>query len=443
MILRPIARSPVRQAARTPLARAAGAAAAAQPLRFTSSSNYATTSFRTLDGTRLHHKSRQAAWFGAGDRSDLVLAFKNWRLDLTGVVLNGNAFTIVQLAVECNGIVQPAYFGGVRNRTVAAGEAKVLADALLPAQFGLTEFAVGTQYWIRVHISVTTSGHAFPEGPNYEDARGGTFPDWVGWAYDPAVNTSTGAIDATGPIGLGAGGGDGRHVLSVISLGRFVSGDPATWAGFGDSIMAMSSDDLAGLGYAGFFARSLVNETFNGGYGAGMAFGVSGATPNMWLTGSNIAHAQEFWGYAKYGVEEFGTNNFYFGDSLATTQAQVQGMWALMRSAGMTEIIRTAILPRTDSTDNWTTPGNQTPVSADFQAGGDAALFNTWLSTQIGPTGVSVVLPLTSVRDGGDAWKWATNGTPFWMCDVLGTHPQNVGHALVGTDLRTAMAGFP
>lgn len=419
-----------------------GAGAEAAQLWFASNTNYATTSFRTLNGTRLHHKSRQKITIGAGDRSDLVLSFYNWRLDLTGVVANTNAYNIVECAVELDGAASsvPVTFGGLRTQTVAAGATDVQSDALDPADFGLTEFAVGQEFWVRAHISVTTSGHSFPEGPNYEDARGGTFPDWLGWAYDPTSGT-TSAIDGVGPINF-SGGGDGRNVLSVVVLGRFAGAEANTWINVGDSIAAMSSDTLAGYGFAGYFARALTNSTFNGSWGAGMSFGVSGSGPEMWSVGTDMELATAYWQYGKKAVDEYGTNPLFFGASLATLQADDQALWAMLRAEGVDDVIHTYILPRTDSTDSWATQGNQTPVSADFQAGGDAELFNTWLSTQIGPTGISSVVAMNSVCDPGNRWKWITNGTPFYMCDLLGVHPTSVGHALMATELRAAMATY-
>lgn len=429
----------------TSLRGASGGGGGSQPLRFASNENIAATSFRTMSGTRLHRASRRRFVIGAGDRSDLVPSFKNWIMELSGVTPNTNGFTIEEAAVEIGASYVPVTFGGSPSRFVTAGETDVKGDAIAPSEFSLTEFAVGTECWLRVHDSVTTAGHQLLEGVNYEGARQGVYPDWVGWAFDPAENPNVDPIYGVGQIDPN-GAADGCRAASAVILGRFVSGDPATWLGIGDSIMWGSDDSMEGEGFGGFFARALTNATFDGSWGAGMNFGVSGAGPNLWTEGANLELAMAYWQYAKCAVDEFGTNPFYFGAPLASVQADSQALWALLRGEGIEDIIHPHILPRTDSTDSWATTANQTPVNSAFQAGGNADLFNTWLSTRIGPTGISSVLALNSVRaasSGAGRWQWAVNGTPNYMCDLIGTHPTGVGHALIATDLRTEMASYP
>jgi hypothetical protein len=408
-------------------------------LRFASNSNYAPSAFQALSGTRLRQKGRIAFWVGSADCSELVLSFYNWALATTAVSLGGNAYTIEKCALEKDGAASsvPVTFGGSRTKVIAAGDTDIQCDPIQPSSFGLAKFDRGQKMWIRLEVSVTTAGHQVPKGIAYNGSRGGSFPTWVGFAYDPAENGTTSDIDSFGTIGLGTGTFTNNvNPVTPVVLGRFIGGDAPTWLGLGDSIMDFSNDTLTGFGYAGFFSRSMVNDTNNGSWIGGMDFGSSGSKASMW-TGANAAKATAYWKYAKYAVDEFGTNNFAAADTLATVQGQATTLWALAYANGIRGILRTKLLPRmSGSTDSYATEANMTPLT-EFQAGGKAALFNTWLDTQIGAGLCTTVIDFTTMR-GVDPWKWVVTGAANYATSD-GIHPSPAGHGLMATALRTAM----
>ena len=422
----------------------------ASPLRATNNADFLGTSWHTFGSSQLQHKSRQARWIGAGARSDLVISFTNFIMSPAGVVLATSGYTIQEcyLENEAETLSVQVLFGGAATRVVAAGDTDINSDPIYPSAFSLGSFALGSKWWIRARISVASNGDTLPLSMPYNQfvPRGGTFPSWLGWAYDPAVNTTTGAISGTGTISLGTGVGDDTHCPTIVLLGRFVSGDPMTWTCLGDSTADASTDTLTGNGYAGQFSRALINDAFNGGYGAGIGMAASGAKAQMWTGGSNVTKATAYWKYTKGAVESFGANHFNIGagagDSLVTIQGVVQSLWTMLRAQGITEILRLTVRSRTTSTDLWATLANQTPISADYDTGGLAEQFNTWLSTQISGTAISAVLPLTTSRHPSDDWSWPVTGAANYATPD-GIHPSSAIHALEATALRAAMALYP
>lgn len=411
-------------------------------VRAASNANFIPTGYREFSGTRLHLICRFKMTIGSGARSDLRASFLNFVTDPSGVVDITNAYTIEGLAFELDGASYsvPVYFNGSLSATVPAGAAEVKSDPVSAWCFGRAYLPVGTDVWVRLHVSVSTDGHRIPSNMDYFGAGGGSFPDWVGWVYDPSENPGVSSVYGTGAISLGNGAGNGSRCSHMILTGRFVDEDPATYAGIGTSIMQNASDSLSGYGYAGFFARALVNSSFNGSWKSGINFGSSGTTTFMWTGGTNIPKLSNYLKYCKNAVDEYGTNDIYFGTSLAALQTGVQGVWTILRAAGIRNIIRTGIIPRTDSTNGWIDAAGQTPITG-FTASGTAGQFNTWLSGQVGSL-IQAYVPMTTVRDSGDAWKWRTTGVANATVDFIGTHPTDVTHADMGGELRPVVATF-
>jgi lysophospholipase L1-like esterase len=415
---------------------------ALSPLRFATNSSFAPSATQSLTTTRLYQVSRRAFWLGSGDMSQLVLSFLNWTIGTGGVTLVGNSFTIVKASLEKDGgSYTPITFGGSRSKVIAAGDTDIQCDAISPSAFSLTKFTRDEKYWLRILVQVPAAGNVLPKGQGYNGSRGGTFPTWVGYAFDPTENTTVPDVDGTGTIGTGNGiFNNNVNPIPYVVLGRFKTGDPATWLGIGDSIMDTSNDTLTNVGFAGYFARAMTNDTFTANFVGGMDFGVSGGLAALW-SGTNIAKATAYWKYAKYATEEFGTNNFAVSaQSLATMQGQQTTLWTQMLgiSGGPTKILRSKLLPRTTSTDTFLTEANQTAVAGGFVAGGNADLANQWFDTLVGTTLASTVSFTTLL--GVDPWKWVVDGVTPSYATSDGTHPAPAMHAFMATTLRAAMA---
>lgn len=410
------------------------------PYRFATNLNTFPQSFTALAGIRLRVTSRMF-FVVAGDRKTLKLSFPSARIDPSGFVDNTNAYTIVKCAIEKDGGgYVPVLFSGAAGRAVAAGTTDIQSDAVLPASFSLSKFTSGDIYWVRLEVSVTTAGHQIPAGIPYFGAGGQTFPASVGWAWDSSENATVSDVYGTGNISLGTGVGTGVTApIMPIVLGQHSTGDPATWVGIGDSIMAGSNDALAGQGFSGYFARCLTNAAFTGPWIGGLNMGCSGSRPQLWNSGVNPTRGTTYLQYAKYCVNNYGSNSVALGDSLATMQTESQTLWTTIRAAGVTEIVQVPIMPRTTTTDAYATEANQTYV-AQFTAAGTAGSFNTWLTTQIGSTRISSVASTTPLL-GVDPWKWVVTGAANYAT-TDGIHPGTQGHTLEAVPMRTAIAAY-
>jgi len=424
----------------------AGGGGAVQPDRAVTPWNRIASTFGTVGGTSLQMKSR--IYFEVqGPLSEIKLNFYNWRSDPTGFVLAGNGWTIEEAALEVDGgSYAPVTFSAARTQAIAAGDSFIESDAVTPADLGLgANIPNGTGFWLRLHTSFTTAGHEYPRGIPYENAGGQAFPNSVGFTYDPAVNTTTGAIDGTGALSLGAGGitGVSNPIFPVIQ-GKFVSGSPTVFAIVGDSITQGIGDTLEGdkLGLAGFVQRGLINTTFDGDWRACINFGSSGTTASMW-SGTNNALAKAYWALCSGYIGNYGTNDLAGGGTLAALQTLMQGLWTDVRAAGISTLLQCHLMPRTNSTDSWATAGaNQTGVNAAFNSGGLAQQYNTWLGTQISGSGITAQLALNTLRDSGAPEDWVVTGAANYAT-ADGVHPSAAGHALGGTEVRTLVASYP
>lgn len=96
--------------------------------------------------------------------------------------------------------------------------------------------------------------------------------------------------------------------------------------------------------------------------------------------------------------------------------------------------------PKSNSSDNWATVGNQTPAT-NFAPGGIRAQINAWL--RAGPSFASGFVetadPVETARDSG---IWA-NPTYVSTSDGLGLHPTPAGHAVMAIPLKAWAQTLP
>lgn len=401
-----------------------------QALRFASPHNriadtvYAVNSSGALRDTL---EMRKRHYIGSGDMSELRLSFYGWALPTSGALTaNGNSYTILAAALERTAVAAttPITFNGSRSMVINDLDNDIQSDPILPSAFGLAKFTRGEEYFVRLRVQVSTAGHKVPCDSNTGNGTGE-----VVYAYEAATVTIS-SIDATGIIGTTAGSNfsSGRKPACVL-LGRFASGDPATFNGIGDSIVN-GSNETGGL--RGFFLRSMFDADLVSNPRGSCNFGISGGVAGAWA-GTNNALPRAYLRYGKHAFEEYGTN----GGTLADSQA----IWAACRTAGVQKIIRVKILPRTTSTDTWQTAANQT-YAAGWSSGGAKDLFNISLDGQVGlPTGVDQVITFTTLLD-TDPWKWVVTGAANYATSD-GIHPQAATHELAAVQLRTLWATLP
>ena len=420
----------------------AGGAASVQPLRFATPQNYAPTAAPVAAATTyLNVRTRMPFIVGSGDLSQIVLAFGGWYIGGGNINLLGNDYTIVSCAIERDAVAAytPVYFGGSRSVVVTNGAAEVLSDAIIPASFSLANFARGTKLWIRLEYSVASTGLKLPRGRlSY-----GQYTNTIG------VSMTAGAVvapvDGTGVMTITSGYSNFSEPYLPLVLGRFVSGDPKTIVGLGDSIIYGVGDTLTGYGLISGFSQALADVDHVSNPIAGMNFGYSGSAAGLW-TAANSDKMVNYLKYAKYAVDEYETNKVASTGNLAAAKTETQALWALCSANGITTVLRQKLNPRGTPTDGTLF------YSTAFASGGEARLFNDWLDTaSLGVAqGVTLtILQMNALRAGPNQaadefyqWNGATSGT-LGTYTADGTHPNGPGHLAQAAEFRTAFAALP
>ncbi|WP_010500676.1 SGNH/GDSL hydrolase family protein, partial [Paenibacillus elgii] len=130
-------------------------------------------------------------------------------------------------------------------------------------------------------------------------------------------------------------------------------------------------------------------------------------------------------GLLKYGRRAFvhyGTNDL-MGKTLDQFKTDITATWQLLRDFGIEEIYQFTIPPRTNSSDAWATPENQTAVNTKFAKGADRDQANAWLLSNPAPGLLTGSIDTASaVQHPKDASKWDAGTTKD------GVHPSEAGH---------------
>ena len=272
----------------------------------------------------------------------------------------------------------------------------------------------------------------------------------AGW-FDPGATTvnnvyGTGTITTTGTALYQFAVG-----YQPILLGKFVTGDPATWGSIGDSIISgqggtSGQSDSSGsggiYGYS-FFVRGM--HDFAGDTSTAIA-AISASCPGQSyasIQGTNTK-SYAFYKYAKYWIEDMGTNDFGSSPSVGsnvTVLANAQTAWSNIKAnvVGSTKILRLGLLQRTSTTDSYATATNQTLTGSGWGAGGAVELFNQAMPGQVTAGNIFAYYRSTSTEDTTISnYLWKANGTAQ-MTTVDGLHPTSLGHSLIGQDLYSVV----
>lgn len=403
-----------------------GATAVVNPLRFASVQN------RSYQGTansgvtdRYYFRVKHV--LGA-NMSTLSIGALNWTLG-NNETNTGNGWTYQGISLELvkNSAVVPVTWSGVSTKALADGENNVLSDEIPASAFGTT-LDRNDEIWIKGIISMPAGG-LIPYGlflPDYANSQTGFFLNAV---TTPSSINAAGIFTFTGvaPSGI-------FNIHSPILLGRPIV-DGLSYFGAGDSILYGLADDSSQGAYGrGFFQRSM-HTSFASPFPS-CNFSTSGIGVTS-MTGSNTKWTA--WAaYANRGVEEFLTNNA--GDAVATQKSNVQIVWSRMKAAGITKIIRTGLMARVNTTDSYATLANQTPISAEWDVGGNVAQMNAWFPTRVGTDIEAFCNMQNVVTDNAEPQKWIVNGVANRMTSD-GLHPYDngangIGNATAGTALR-------
>lgn len=368
----------------------------------------------------------------ASAADQLCVSNNGWKLEQGGEQNNANDFTIVDQSIEIGGVVVPVTYSGGRSILVAAGAVDIKSDMLSPSAFGLSEFAYGTQVYMKTKISLASSGLAVPYTAETIQSGLGQQAAWYNTANTAVSSTDTaGSYTYTGTAPAAR-----TAAYRPMILGRPLV-DGTSFVTVGDSI-AMNFNDsgspyqVHGGGYVQRSMRSSINTDFLPNLNLARS-----ASPPSAIIGTNTK-TRQFYKYARYAIDEYGTNNMNTG----AMRTDLQTIWSQLRTEGVQKIVRMKFLPRTTSTDSWTTEANQTYRNdGNWQNGAAADLNNQWFDTLIAGGTLDVVVDAanaTAYADGGDRWKWRVNGTANYS-NADDTHPNSTGHELVAITLRPVL----
>lgn len=291
----------------------------------------------------------------------------------------------------------PLLFSGVRDVVLAPG-ATVVSDILVLAMTAADVFATRTYFTIA--SGAWANGYGILNNSLGEGLSKGTSTSDL---------TTSGSIPAVFDHAFGPSAIVGKPTGALVQPALFF---------IGDSITAGISDVPSQLG----FLPRMTNDQI--GY---VKAGESGAI--FQLLDNDIRLL--LMGCCTHAICEYGTTDIFQGFSLATLQANYVSGWTKLAARGL-KVYQTTITPRTTSTDNWATTGNQTIISGYGQMRSDV---NDWIRT--------TPAPLTAYLEIADAVESARN-SGLWTgatppLTIGGIHPSNVGYSLMAAAINPAM----
>jgi hypothetical protein len=445
MLLSPL-RSALASAVRSPLeaGRRAAAQIGVQPLRAISPANQMpniTTSYTTTAG--LGFATRQQHWIGSGDCSEIRLLLNNSVVSTGGMDNSATVHTLSDVFLESDalGFSVRVTFSGQNSITIAQGAYDIVSDPVLPSAFGLSKFTRGEKYWIRSQGSQSLGGRL--PGVRQRQTLYGTSAGQVG-------TFSCSNISGAGPLVLSGNNIFVSTHYTINLLGKFVSGDPLTIGGAGDSIFQGSGD--SGNFGVGYFSRALFAGSGPHEYLGGLNFGMTGAYIQLWQAApaALMAHVK----YCSAFTEEMGTNNFdgtanYTPSQLDQAFAWFVGAWSAIRANKVEhpsrtfKIVRTTLLPRTTSNASGDdTPESQTVFGPKWDIGGTVDAFHQRLFSDHLGNDIDVICELHNESRNDPSgptvqnyWKWKLGKSSSGD----GTHPSPAMHAALSVKLRSVL----
>lgn len=409
---------------------------AVEPLRMVGTGGRMGNSFYWFPGSSTSFWQRTPHKLG-GPVAEFRVGFMDWINDSKGEVNTDNVITInfAWLERASTGQTVPLTFSGLRQLVMPTSSTTAywLADALPSSVWTGAAPARDEVFWLHVKGAVSATGEKIPIGTptTYAGAK------FI--AYDPANDPGT--LDVSGAVPSISGSITRLAGLPVLFTGRYTGPGHLSVIGLGDSILDGFGDGVNPapvIAGTGFFNRAAVDANGNNTI-AMLNVTRSGETANTWV--NNHARQAQLLPFANVVVEEFGTNDIGSNGSAAnaaTIYARLESIWNTARSAGVQKIVRTRLLPRTSSSDQWKTFANQTP-NPGWGAGGARDQLNALLDTSLASGKIDMLVDtLASVRAPEDDHYWITTGSADYPT-ADGTHPRWGGHILLAFPLRAAL----
>tara|TARA_R100000027_G_scaffold2734_8_gene2701 strand:+ start:23101 stop:24858 length:1758 start_codon:yes stop_codon:yes gene_type:complete len=369
-----------------------------------------------------------------GPVSEIQIGFMNWMLNYSKEQNNSNEVTIDHAWIEreLDGQIIPITFDGSRTFIMPddSVEPYWLADSVDSADWTNGPPEKDEVLWIHVKGNYPSLGRTIQGCPT-------GYPGSKFIVYDPA--NDTGAVDIAGSVHSIEGQNARTRGLPLLIVGRYSEPGHLAVIGIGDSILDGSGDassKYSNIPGFGFFNRAAVDE--NGENTISM-FNLTrhGATAAGW---ANHVRQPHFLQFANTVVEEYGTNDLGQNGTGSPSQIieRLEYIWELCREAGVQYILRTELLPRTSSSDAWSTAENQTPNPGWGPSGARDEINSAFYQAVTNSSIHSVVETLAPVSSPSDSHLWSTNGQSKYVTGD-GTHLNSNGNTILAETLRASL----
>ena len=369
-----------------------------------------------------------------GPVDEIQVGFMNWLHGYTDEVVSTTDVTIAYAWLEraSTGQVVPLTFAGNRQFVMPANslQAYFPSDPIASTVWTGTPPARDDLFWVHVKGSVPTNANIYVGCP-------ATWPGAKFITYYPANDPGT--YDTTGAVPTIVAASSRARGLPVVFTGRYSAPGSLSVIGIGDSILDGTGDTANPVptvaGY-GFFNRAALDVSNKN---AIAVFNLTrhGSASSVW---NNPVRMPKFLKLANVIVEEYGTNDIGQNGTGNTDQLKTRlyNLWNRARSEGVQRVVRTLLLPRTNSTNSWINKEGQTP-NTGWDTGGKRDIMNDYFYSNLSSGKIDVVVNVRdAVADPADNHYWMTNGTAE-LYNTDSTHLDNTGNAACAPILRDAL----
>lgn len=363
------------------------------------------------DGANTYQNTRWVMKTGTQAISDLQLCFSNMFSSPSAGDSAGNAPITVLASIE--------YPAGTFYRVRFAGATSITLDVTQTIKSDIVpvDIPAATNYFVGVNVSVASLGQKWPAGRNIGSVAGDTMSQGTGANVDQTM---------TGPPTLQVIASSFQFEAVIARIAQ----PKITTLIYGDSIAAAINSLYDSSGRRGWIERA-VGTAFND-YVAQTVVGDQAAIagdPSKTQARSMVWDAAEF----THAICEYGTNDLSGAANVAAMQALLLKIWNRFTQRGM-KIYQTTLLPKTSSTDGWTTLANQTPL-ANCGPGSIRTQLNDWIRT--------IPAPLSGYFEAADIVE-TTRNSGFWITPggvaqtPDGLHPTAASDALLQPAIKTS-----
>lgn len=411
---------------------------AVEPLRVVGTGGRMATGSVTVSGSVTAFRQRTPHKLG-GPVAEIDIGFMNWAQNTEVEVANSNAVTINYAWLEraSTGQVVPLTFSGQRQLVMPASapEAYFLADPVPSSVWTGAAPVRDEVFWVHAKGSVPASGKIF-QGPP------ATYAGAKFIVYNPANDPGT--HDTAGAVPTITGASAKNQASPLLFLGRYTGPGHLAVIGIGDSIfdgMGDATSPVPVISGNGPMGRAAVDA--NGANAiATLNLTRGGEAAGNWIN-SHTRQAQIV-PFANVVVEEFGTNDISTNGTNADTELikrRLDAIWSIVRDTGVQKIVRTRLLPRCTSSNNWINKAGQIPNGGwGFSSpAGARDVINSHIDTALAGGKIQAIAnTLAAVQDPTDSHYWLSNGTPNYITSD-GTHLNATGNALLAAPIRATL----